>query len=95
MIKSIRDPMARFIYNLKINVSKKMHAVERTKELFAKAFGYDIKIIGLIMELTAPLNRISLNGPKPLTRQKTSFLPASLGTTWRRSKLWPNNHWKI
>jgi heptosyltransferase-1 len=39
---SLREPLARFFYSKTVPVHRNMHAVERVRNLFAKALGYDI-----------------------------------------------------
>lgn len=36
-----REPLASLFYNRKHHIAKQQHAVERTRELFAKSLGYD------------------------------------------------------
>lgn len=40
---SVREKIAAFFYNKKIAVAKEAHAITRTRELFAKVLGYEIK----------------------------------------------------
>ena len=39
--KSAREPFASWFYNVRHEIDKQQHAVERTRELFAKSLGYD------------------------------------------------------
>ena len=36
-----REPFASWFYNVRHEIDKQQHAVERTRELFAKSLGYD------------------------------------------------------
>lgn len=38
---TVREPLASLFYNRKHHIAKQQHAVERTRELFAKSLGYD------------------------------------------------------
>ncbi len=40
--KSVREPIASFFYDRKITVAPGLHAVERTRQLFAQALGYSL-----------------------------------------------------
>ena len=38
--QTAREPLASLFYNCKHHIAKQQHAVERTRELFAKSLGY-------------------------------------------------------
>lgn len=38
--QSAREPLASLFYNRRHHIAKQQHAVERTRELFAKSLGY-------------------------------------------------------
>ena len=38
--QTAREPLASLFYNRKHHIAKQQHAVERTRELFAKSLGY-------------------------------------------------------
>lgn len=42
--KSIKEPLASFFYDIKHYVSKKMHAVDRIRQLFAQSLDYSISL---------------------------------------------------
>ncbi|WP_431688007.1 lipopolysaccharide heptosyltransferase I [Hahella sp. NBU794] len=79
---SVREPLASVFYHRGYSVARQMHAVERTRELFAQGFGYakggapdyGLKIEAAESEETAPT---------------VMFLH---GTTWR-TKHWPEFFW--
>lgn len=78
--KSIREPVASFLYQHKYRVPRDQHAIERIRRLCAQALGYsfDQKNInyGLNFAREKPQNHILLLH----------------GTTWP-SKLWPEIYW--
>lgn len=84
--KSAREPFASWFFNQRHEISKKQHAVERTRELFAKSLGYkkpttqgDYAIAGRFLnELPEDAN------------QYLVFLHA----TTRADKHWPESHWR-
>ena len=90
---SIRDSSASFFYNKKYSVSKKMHAVARTRELFAKAFGYNLKDYKLDYGIKNYLKSDKLPWPTAVSKTKKPYIVCLHGTTWN-SKLWPNQHWQ-
>ena len=69
-----------------------MHAVARTRELFAKAFGYDLKNYKLDYGIKNYLKSDKLPWPKAISKTKKPYIVCLHGTTWN-SKLWPNQHW--
>lgn len=80
---SIREPLASYFYSNKINVPKGIHAIERTRMLFAKALHYTLS------------NTIGDYGiaEKLVTHTKTNRVIFLHGTTWE-TKLWPVDYWK-
>lgn len=80
--KSIREPLASWLYQNKVTVSKDLHAITRMRELAAKALGYMI-----------PTNEpdYALNTHSSVnSRQQLILFPF---TTWE-SKHWPKEHWQ-
>jgi heptosyltransferase I len=78
---SAREPLASLFYSLKLEVPKGVHAITRTRQLFAKAFRYDAPA-GM------PLYGLSVE-PTIESRPYVVFLH---GTTWE-SKHWPETYW--
>lgn len=82
---SAREPLASLFYNRRHPVSKQQHAVERTRELFAKSLGYA---------------KPQAQGDYAIAQQFTSSpTPASsyavfLHATTRDDKHWPESHWR-
>ncbi len=82
--QSAREPLAARAYRYKINVPRDMHAVERTRMLFAKALNYPV-----------PTNqgnygvRDNLLGDKPRRSRGLLFFHG----TAREEKLWPEPDW--
>ena len=82
---SAREPIASQFYHHKINVSKDLHAVERTRQLFAQALGYNLPYkVGRSGIHIADL-------PHPVI--KKPYLLFFHGTTWG-TKHWPEFYWK-
>lgn len=84
--KSAREPFASWFYNHRHDIDKQQHAVERTRELFAKSLGYD-----------KPENY----GDYAIAARFLSHLPADavqylvfLHATTRDEKHWPEPHWR-
>ncbi|MDY7220180.1 lipopolysaccharide heptosyltransferase I [Denitrificimonas sp. JX-1] len=83
--QSAREPIASYFYDRQISVERDQHAVERTRQLFAQAIGYNLpKGIGQYS-----LNResLALDGPQ------APYLLFLHGTTWP-SKHWPQEQWR-
>ncbi len=84
--KSAREPFASWFFNQRHDIDKKQHAVERTRELFAKSLGYE---------------KPSTQGDYAIASRFLSQLPADanhylvfLHATTRADKHWPENHWR-
>jgi heptosyltransferase-1 len=82
---SIREPLASLAYKHKVQVDKDQHAVERVRELFAKALGYQQP------------NTVAQYG---LTRKQFAGSTVAdknvvllHGTTWP-TKHWPQRYWQ-
>ena len=80
---SAREPLASFFYDKKIDVQKGIHAIERVRQLFAKALNY---------ELPSTLGDYGINA-KTITQSKTNRILFFHGTTWA-TKLWPSHYWQ-
>ncbi|ABC27929.1 lipopolysaccharide heptosyltransferase I [Hahella chejuensis KCTC 2396] len=79
---SVREPLSSAFYHRRYSVAKQMHAVERTRELFAQGLGYaknGAPDYGLKIDATES------EEPGPTVM----FLH---GTTWR-TKHWPESFW--
>lgn len=83
---SAREPFACWWYDKRHAISRQQHAVERTRELFAKSLGY-----------TRPETR----GDYAIAGHFTHHLPADAGqylmflhATTRDNKHWPEDHWR-
>ncbi|MGI8466427.1 lipopolysaccharide heptosyltransferase RfaC [Pectobacterium punjabense] len=84
--KSAREPLASWFYNYRHPVSRRQHAVERVRELFAASLGY-----------RKPTER----GDYAIAQRFLSQLPAEanrylvfLHATTRDEKHWPEMHWR-
>lgn len=84
--ESAREPLATWFYNHRHEISKQQHAVERTRQLFAKSLGYDqpgnygdYAIAGRF-----------LSQPPADADQYLVFLHA----TTRDDKHWPEQNWR-
>lgn len=84
--KSAREPFASWFFNQRHDIDKKQHAVERSRELFAKSLGYE---------------KPSTQGDYAIASRFLSQLPADanrylvfLHATTRADKHWPESHWR-
>jgi len=84
--KSAREPFASWFYNHRYDIDKQQHAVERTRELFAKSLGYE---------------KPDSVGDYAIAARFLSHLPADAGqylvflhATTRDEKHWPETHWR-
>lgn len=83
--KCVREPIASFFYNRQITVAPGLHAVERTRQLFAQALGYS---------LPEGMGQYSLHRERLVTaEQQGSYVLFLHGTTWA-SKHWPQAEWR-
>lgn len=85
--QSARESVASYFYERRHAIAKNMHAVERTRQLFAKALGYTPPSSEVNYGLTA---QAALTQPHVLARPYLVFLH---NTTWV-TKLWPESHWQ-
>ncbi|MFO1388640.1 lipopolysaccharide heptosyltransferase I [Cellvibrio sp.] len=81
--KSAREPIASLFYNKRYGVDKNQHAVERTRQLFAHAFGYTPA-----QHLNFGINQNFSHVIK--NPRKLMFI---IGTSWV-TKLWSSFHWQ-
>jgi heptosyltransferase-1 len=82
---SAREPMAARFYNRPYAVARGQHAVERLRQLFAQALGY---------QLPAELGDYGLDRSRLLTAKNDApFVLFLHGTTWD-SKHWPELYWR-
>jgi heptosyltransferase-1 len=84
--KSAREPFASCFFNQRHEISKKQHAVERTRELFAKSLGYEKPETQGDYAIAA---RFLAHPPADANRYLV-FLHA----TTRADKHWPESHWR-
>jgi heptosyltransferase-1 len=79
---SAREPLASRAYSLKFAVPRNRHAVERVRQLFAAALGYEVPAIppdyGIRQRFAA--------------RERQRYLVFLHGTTWP-TKHWPESYW--
>ncbi len=81
-----REPLASLFYNCKHHIARQQHAVERTRELFAKSLGY-----------TKPQSQ----GDYAIAQHFLNYLNADAGqyavflhATTRDDKHWPEANWR-
>jgi heptosyltransferase-1 len=84
--RSIREPLASMFYSQHVAVSKEQHAVERIRELFAKAMNYSKPSIAGDYSLLKNTFQV----PDGLAISNRIVLMH--GTT-RTSKYWPEDYW--
>ncbi len=84
--KSAREPLASLFYQRRHNIAKQQHAVERTRELFAKSLGY---------------GQPETQGDYAIAQHFSTNLKARgeryavfLHATTRDDKHWPEEHWR-
>lgn len=84
--RSAREPFASLWYDKRHEISKKQHAVQRTRDLFAKSLGYPLP---------------DTVGDYAIAQHFLSELPADadqylvfLHATTRDDKHWPESHWR-
>jgi len=83
---SAREPLASLFYNCRHSIAKQQHAVERTRELFAKSLGYAKPQ----MQGDYAISRHFLHGAEQAGTPYLIFLHA----TTRDDKHWPEAHWR-
>ncbi|HEJ9639311.1 TPA: lipopolysaccharide heptosyltransferase RfaC [Proteus mirabilis] len=83
---SAREPLASFFYDIRHNVSKKMHAVERIRQLFALSLNYPLPTT----QGDYGIAQHFLSSPAIDKRPYLVFLHA----TTRDEKHWPEAHWR-
>ena len=82
--ESAREPLASFAYQRKFNVAKNLHAVERNRQLAAKALGYEAS-----GEPSFGLHAMRAAPDKAFQEPYVAFLHA----TSRADKEWPEQNW--
>lgn len=84
---SCREPIASYFYNKKYKVSRELHAVDRTRHLFAAALNYatpqDAADYGINWSELVSAKQAEVDRP---------YLVFLHGTTWD-SKHWPEEYW--
>ena len=83
---SVREPLASVAYRVRVAVDKKLHAIDRQRELFARALGYELS--GEILDYG--IDKASL--PVPRLQVKDPYIVLLHGTTWP-SKRWSKDSW--
>jgi len=86
---SIREPLASRFYQQRIAVQKNQHAVQRVRELFAKALGYTFDHSAINYGISLP----GIAEPEDGVTGKQSAIMFLHGTTWA-SKHWPLAYWQ-
>ncbi|WP_333495448.1 lipopolysaccharide heptosyltransferase RfaC [Kluyvera sp. CHPC 1.251] len=81
-----REPLASLFYNRKHHIAKAQHAVERTRELFAKSLGY-------AKPETQGDYAIAQHFLRDLTPDSAPYC-VFLHATTRDDKHWPESHWR-
>ncbi|MGD8108575.1 lipopolysaccharide heptosyltransferase RfaC [Pantoea sp. FN0302] len=84
--RSAREPFASWWYDKRHEIDKRQHAVERTRELFAKSLGYE---------------KPQTQGDYAIASHFLAHPPADAGrylvflhATTRDNKHWPESHWR-
>ncbi len=83
--QTAREPLASLFYNRRHHIAKQQHAVERTRELFAKARAMPDRKAGDYA--------IARHFTRPETATAVPYL-VFLHATTRDDKHWPESHWQ-
>lgn len=82
---SAREPVASLAYGRKLSIAKNQHAIQRVRQLFAQALGYEFDVSTIRYDLDLQrLPQVQL-AAKP-------YLLFLHGTTWA-NKHWPESYW--
>ena len=81
---SAREPLAARLYDRRYAVPREQHALERVRQLFAQALGY---------ELPQEIGDYGLDRAQLATPGEEPYLLFLHGTTWP-SKHWPEPYWR-
>jgi heptosyltransferase I len=84
--RSAREPFASWWYDQRHEIDKKQHAVERTRELFAKSLGYQ-------KPQTQGDYAIAAHFLRDVPQDTAPYL-VFLHATTRDNKHWPESHWR-
>lgn len=84
--QTAREPLASLFYNRRHHIPKQQHAVERTRELFAKSLGYS-------KPETQGDYAISQHFQRDADNRATPYV-VFLHATTRDDKHWPESHWR-
>ncbi|MFK8258804.1 lipopolysaccharide heptosyltransferase RfaC [Erwinia sp. AnSW2-5] len=84
--RSAREPFASWWYDKRHEISKQQHAVQRTRELFAKSLGY-------VLPTTTGDYAIAQHFTQALPADANQYL-VFLHATTRDNKHWPEAHWR-
>lgn len=84
--RSAREPFASWWYDQRHEIDKKQHAVERTRELFAKSLGYQ-------KPQTQGDYAIAAHFLRDVPQDTVPYL-VFLHATTRDNKHWPESHWR-
>ena len=90
--RSAREPLASSVYQHKIEVPRNMHAVERTRLLFARSLGYQLPAGKGDYGIRAQLLQGAVAGGVPVPSDQPPRLLFFHGTA-RAEKLWPEDRW--
>ncbi|MGP1924800.1 MAG: lipopolysaccharide heptosyltransferase RfaC [Arsenophonus sp. NEOnobi-MAG3] len=86
--KSAREPLASLFYDCRYNINKKLHAVERIRQLFADSLHYSKPTIAGNYGI-APY----FSPPGAFEKEKSPYI-IFFHTTTRNEKHWPEFHWE-
>ncbi|MCH9769386.1 MAG: lipopolysaccharide heptosyltransferase I [Gammaproteobacteria bacterium] len=80
--QSAREPIASLLYQHRFKIDKAQHAIQRSRELFAKACNY-----------TLPTSAANFNLQAKTGAANNDYIVCIPGTTWA-TKHWPEQHWQ-
>ena len=87
--QTIREPLATLFYNRRFSVPRRMHAVDRVRELFARSLNYNHDTALLDYGLRLPPGSL----PEEAQHDDRPTLVFLHGTTWD-NKHWPEPMWR-
>lgn len=84
---SAREPLSSWAYDQRLSVSRNQHAIDRNRQITAKALGYDSQSLTLDYGIKVPVDYSSIGVNLPHT-----YIIALHGTS-RPDKEWPEQNW--
>lgn len=92
---SAREPLASLAYQQSVYVGKGQHAIQRSRQLFARVLGYDYEAESLDYNIRGHIRGQIQDqfSDKAVSNTTDNVLVFLHGTTWD-TKLWPVDYWR-